>query len=97
MCAFFSKLELSVRGKDRGLTEGQAMHLYECKAVRILSLPISSKSLPKHKSLKAKKSEILDLVGQLQLRFLRVSNPQIQSKFNCVDICFVCVLEHSFK
>jgi hypothetical protein len=43
-----------VRGKERGLTEGQTMHLYECKAVQILSLPISSKSLPKHKSLKAK-------------------------------------------
>jgi hypothetical protein len=51
---FFSKLELSVRGKDRGLTEGQTMHLYEGKAVQILSLPISSKSLPKHKSLKLK-------------------------------------------
>jgi hypothetical protein len=37
MCAFFSELELSVRGKDRELTEGQAMHLYECKAVLILS------------------------------------------------------------
>jgi hypothetical protein len=52
-CAFFSKSELSVRGKDRGLTEGQTMCLYECKAVQILSLP-SSKSLPKHKSLKLK-------------------------------------------
>jgi hypothetical protein len=54
MCAFFSELELSARGKDTGLTEGQTMHLYEHKAVQILSLPISSKSLPKHKSLKLK-------------------------------------------
>jgi hypothetical protein len=37
MRAFFSELELSVRGKDRGLTEGQTMCLYEHKAVRILS------------------------------------------------------------
>jgi hypothetical protein len=54
MCKFFSKLELLVRGKDRGLTEEQTMHLYKCKAVQILSLPISWKSLPKHKSLKLK-------------------------------------------
>jgi hypothetical protein len=33
---FFSELELSVRGKDRGLTEGRTMHLYESKAVQIL-------------------------------------------------------------
>jgi hypothetical protein len=38
MCVFFSELELSVRGKDRGLTEGQKMHLYECKAVQTLSI-----------------------------------------------------------
>jgi hypothetical protein len=31
-------LKLSVRGKDRGLIEGQTMHLYECKAVQILSI-----------------------------------------------------------
>jgi hypothetical protein len=37
MCKFLSKLELLVRDKDRGLTEGQTMHLYECKAVQILS------------------------------------------------------------
>jgi hypothetical protein len=37
-CAFFSKLELLERGKDRGLTEGQTMCLYVCKAVQILSL-----------------------------------------------------------
>jgi hypothetical protein len=49
------------KSKDRGLTEGQTMHLYERKAVRILSLPISSKSLPKHKSLKAKKQRFLIL------------------------------------
>ena len=36
--AFFSELELSVKGKDRGLTEGQTMHLYERKAVQILSV-----------------------------------------------------------
>jgi hypothetical protein len=33
MCTFFSELELLERGKDRGLTEGQTMCLYECKAV----------------------------------------------------------------
>ncbi len=43
MCAFFSELELLVRGKDRGLTEGQTMHLYECKAVQILSTPWHSR------------------------------------------------------
>ncbi len=48
------QIRLAVRGKDRGLTEGQTMDLYERKAVQILSLPISSKSLPKHKSLKLK-------------------------------------------
>ncbi len=41
--------------------EGQTMRLYERKAVQILSLPISSKSLPKHKSLKAKKQRFLIL------------------------------------
>jgi hypothetical protein len=39
MCAFFSELE-RVRGKDRGLTEGQTMCLYECKAVQILSVDV---------------------------------------------------------
>jgi hypothetical protein len=33
MHVFFSELELSVRGNDRGLTEGQTMFLYEFKAV----------------------------------------------------------------
>jgi hypothetical protein len=41
--------------------------------------------------------EFLDLVGQLQLQFPRVSYPQAQSKLNYVDVFFACVLEHSFK
>jgi hypothetical protein len=65
------------------------MHLYEWKAVRILSLPISLKSLPKHKSLKLKhmlckkigmihtfSSKVLRLSCQSKKRASSGNNPQ---------------------